>query len=303
VVFALSNNHANFDSTVLSITGSNLDKGASPLPVSVAGVKNWLESSPVNPSSGCAVDSSYAVSCSLNVASPTKMVTYIMPNYLQTGESADIPLIFSTTANAYLNPSYTFINYLAPAAPFSRTIALPQTGQTPTAPIAATSGMDGYSYLGVAWAWITGGGTPPVSPRFTVGSGAESSCITDNLTGLMWVKSPSSTTYMWRAGSVVSYTYPAQAAVDAYNTNNTCGHSDWYLPTVNDLSSLLNDGVVPYTWLNSQGFSNVQARNYWSSSTRASNTNNAWVVDFYGGVVDARDKTTNNYVWPVRGGQ
>lgn len=114
VVFALSNNNASFESTVLSITGSNLDKGANPLPVSVSGVKNWLESSPVNPSAGCTVNpSTYAVSCNLTAGTNPANVTYIMPNYLQTGESADIPLSFSTTAYAYLNPSYTFINYFA----------------------------------------------------------------------------------------------------------------------------------------------------------------------------------------------
>lgn len=113
VVFALSNNNASFESTVLSITGSNLDKGANPLPVSVAGVKNWLESSPVNPSAGCTVNpSTYAVSCNLTAGTNPANVTYIMPNYLQTGESASIPLLFSTTAYAYLNPSYTFINYV-----------------------------------------------------------------------------------------------------------------------------------------------------------------------------------------------
>jgi hypothetical protein len=115
VVFALSNNNASFESTVLSITGSNLDKGANPLPVSVSGVNKWLESSPVNPSAGCTVNAStYAVSCNLTAGTNPANVTYLMPNYLQAGESANIPLIFSSIAYAYLNPSYTFINYLAP---------------------------------------------------------------------------------------------------------------------------------------------------------------------------------------------
>lgn len=117
VVFVLSQNNGSFESTILSITGSNLDKGANPLPVSVGGVSHWLESSPVNPSSNCTVNpSTYAVSCNLTVASNVESVTYVMPNYLQTGESADIPLMFSTSTSAYgfLSPTYTFINYLAP---------------------------------------------------------------------------------------------------------------------------------------------------------------------------------------------
>lgn len=113
VVFSLSTNNTKFESTVLSITGSNLDKGANPLAVNVSGVSNWLESSPFNPSADCTVDpSTYAVSCNLTQASNIESVTYVMPNYLQTGESANIPLIFSTPSYAYLNPSYTFINFI-----------------------------------------------------------------------------------------------------------------------------------------------------------------------------------------------
>jgi hypothetical protein len=180
------------------------------------------------------------------------------------------------------------------------TIALPQTGQTPTAPITATAGMDGYVHAGIPWAYVDSGTTTPAS-RFTVGTAVEADCVTDNLTGLMWVKSPSSTTYVWRTGSVGSYTYPAQEAVNTYNNSNTCGHSDWYLPTVNDLTSLLNDGQAsPATWLNAQGFSNVQADLYWSSSTYASDTAGAWGVDFNSGSVGADDKSYNYYVWPVR---
>ncbi len=44
----------------------------------------------------------------------------------------------------------------------------------------------------------------------------------------------------------------------------------------------------------------MQANNYWSSSTNASNPNNAWNVNFNNGNVDANNKTNNNYVWPVR---
>jgi hypothetical protein len=185
------------------------------------------------------------------------------------------------------------------------TIALPQTGQTPTLPLTATVGMDGYTYIGVPWAYVTSGSTTPAT-RFTVGIDAEADCVTDNLTGLMWVKSPSITTYAWISGTSPNYTYPAQVAVDSYNTANYCGHNDWYLPTVNDLSSLLNDGFIggahkyQSEWLISQGFSNVQANAYWSSSTYASNTTGAWNVNFSSGNVGAGSKTSTTSVWPVR---
>lgn len=39
----------------------------------------------------------------------------------------------------------------------------------------------------------------------------------------------------------------------------------------------------------------VQSNNYWSSTTYADNTNNAWNVNMNNGNVN-----NNNYVWPVR---
>ncbi|MBX9598300.1 MAG: DUF1566 domain-containing protein [Burkholderiales bacterium] len=45
---------------------------------------------------------------------------------------------------------------------------------------------------------------------------------------------------------------------------------------------------------------NVQANNYWSSTSYAPNTNNAWNVNFNNGNVNANNKNNNNYVWPVR---
>lgn len=51
------------------------------------------------------------------------------------------------------------------------------------------------------------------------------------------------------------------------------------------------------------GRANVQANNYWSSTTNANNTDNAWNVNMYNGNVNANNKTNNNYVWPVRAGE
>ncbi|MCP4107236.1 MAG: DUF1566 domain-containing protein [Desulfobacteraceae bacterium] len=46
---------------------------------------------------------------------------------------------------------------------------------------------------------------------------------------------------------------------------------------------------------------NVQSNNYWSSTTYAGNTTNAWNVNLNNGNVNNGNKTMNtNYVWPVR---
>ena len=166
----------------------------------------------------------------------------------------------------------------------------PETGQTTcydvvtnlATPCAGT-GQDGEHRAGVAW---------PV-PRFAVGTGAMLDCVTDNLTGLMWVRSPSTTLATW-----------ANALTGANNLT-LCGFSDWRLPNINELESLVNsEAANPATFLNGQGFTSVQASNYWSSSSSAgSPASDAWIVRMLDGYVAATNKSGSDSVWPVRAGQ
>lgn len=50
------------------------------------------------------------------------------------------------------------------------------------------------------------------------------------------------------------------------------------------------------------GQTNVQSSNYWSATTNANNTSNAWDVNFNNGDVNNDDKSNSNFVWCVRGG-
>lgn len=156
-------------------------------------------------------------------------------------------------------------------------VNLPKTGQTTS----YATGDDGNLQKGAAWP----------SPRFTIdGSGF---CVTDNLTGLMWIRTPDSTLRIWQ-----------DAMTYANGFTNFCGYSDWRLPNRKELGSLINYGQAnSATWLNGQGFSNVQAGSYWSSSTYAYFTGYAWVVNMNYGSVGAGDRTGTYYVWPVRAGQ
>jgi len=47
----------------------------------------------------------------------------------------------------------------------------------------------------------------------------------------------------------------------------------------------------------------VQSSNYWSGTTNANNTTNAWNVNLNNGNVNNDNKTNTNYVWPVRSGE
>jgi len=164
---------------------------------------------------------------------------------------------------------------------------LPETGQTTCTDATgfviacAGTGQDGDLRAGVAWP----------NPRFTVGTGAMVDCVTDNLTSLMWVRAPSATAVAWTAA-------PAGA-----NTLTLCGFSDWRLPNINELESLVNSGVADSSiYLNTQGFSGVQPTVYWSSSSYAGSAL-AWTVYMNIGYVVTFDKSNSFSVWPVRAGQ
>ena len=180
----------------------------------------------------------------------------------------------------------------APAPAPLTSVVLPETGQTTCYDAAftaitctGTSGQDGELRAGVAWP----------APRFVVGTGAGTTdqCVTDSLTGLMWVRAPSATPDTW-----------ANALTSA-NGLSLCGFSDWRLPNRKELRSLIDYGSANNAaTLNTQGFNTVQAVSYWSSSSFAYSTGNAWVVNLLGGNVNVSGKLgLSNYVWPVRAGQ
>ncbi|KJU87045.1 secreted protein containing DUF1566 [Candidatus Magnetobacterium bavaricum] len=174
-----------------------------------------------------------------------------------------------------------------PAEAMSGTISLPQTGQTTS----YAAGDDGALKIGVAWP----------NPRFTANA---NQTVTDNLTGLIWAKDAGTPT----VGSCTGGTKPWQAALDyvaCLNTANYLGYNDWRLPNINELESLVHDGLTDIVaWPNSQGFANVQYWGYWSSTTYASATSNAWLVGVCGSYVNYGPKSISLcYVVPVRSGQ
>ncbi len=153
-----------------------------------------------------------------------------------------------------------------------RMIALAKTGQT----LSYEPGDDGDLQSGVDWP----------NPRFTDhGNGT----VTDNLTGLMWEKSPDSILKTWT--DALSYA----------NTLILGGYSDWRLPNINELESLIKaNEYILATWLNTNGFSNVQSDRYWSSTTSHYVILAAYYVNFYDGWEGVWGKTSTYYVWSVR---
>jgi hypothetical protein len=176
---------------------------------------------------------------------------------------------------------------------------------------------DGALQKGVAWP----------HPRFTDNSNGT---ITDNLTGLIWLKNANcpNTNRNWPTvlNDVASLNSTGTMnGNDCGDTSNGGTHkTDWRLPNVRELSSLLdyaffcslcpsggNNPAIPNTAGTGQGsdndpFLNFVANDYSSSTTAAGDSGIIWVVDFGvgfgGGGIYYAPKTQPFFVIAVRGG-
>ncbi|NTV27271.1 MAG: DUF1566 domain-containing protein [Methanothrix sp.] len=154
------------------------------------------------------------------------------------------------------------------------------------------TGQDGDIRAGVAWP----------NPRFT-DNGDDT--MTDNLTGLMWTKNgkaPGPTTC--GPGTLKSW-QDALNYVRCLNTteNGYLGYTDWRLPNVNELESLVNAEQSNIgLWLRSQGFTYVYSDSYWSSTSLAGYEGYALTVFLQSGEFGTALKSNAIYVWPVRAG-
>ncbi|MBU3914431.1 DUF1566 domain-containing protein [bacterium] len=125
------------------------------------------------------------------------------------------------------------------------------------------------------------------APSFTVlGSGM----VRDNNTKLIWQQQDNDSIYTW-------------ANAGTYCDSLVLGsQSDWRLPIRRELMSIVNYGTHSPS-INGTYFPNTNSSNYWSSTTYAVGTNDAWPVQFYDGFADRVPKTNSHFVRCVRGGQ
>ena len=170
-----------------------------------------------------------------------------------------------------------------PVTVMAGTVDLPRTGQTTCTDTAGNvvacsgTGQDGDIRAGVSWP----------SNRFTIST--DGYCVTDNLTGLMWVRSPDSVQRTW------------QQSLDYANGLSLCGYTDWRLSNVLELESLINaEESNTALWLNMHGFSNVQSDDYWSSTPYSNDPAHVWVVNMFVGFMSNGNGPTTHYAWPVR---
>jgi hypothetical protein len=166
-----------------------------------------------------------------------------------------------------------------------------KTGQTTPHAI----GDDGDLQKGTAWP----------NPRFTDNLDGT---ITDNLTELIWLRDANC--FGLRNWNNALSDCNGLAAGQCGLTDGSIP-GDWRLPNRRELFSLIHDGyttpAVPDTtgigqWSEGDPFINVLSNFYWSSTSHGF-ASYAWVVSMLDGFMDAQNKITFRYTWPVRGGQ
>lgn len=148
-------------------------------------------------------------------------------------------------------------------------------------------------------------------------------CVQDNVTGLMWeVKTNDgglrdwTKTYtnftaeydIWFHGAAVSYGTSTDVSgfVTAVNATKLCGFDDWRLPTVDELQSIVDYGVVApglsNATIDANWFPNTQGGSYFSATPGRIDPY-AWVVNFNDGLCIIDDREASLYVRLVRGTQ
>jgi hypothetical protein len=135
-----------------------------------------------------------------------------------------------------------------------------------------------------------------IDANFPAGGAA----VLDRETGLVWERSPSSTQLTWNPVN------PAFQTALAYCNQRTVGNRwGWRLPTLQELDSLLDPTAVSQPMLPSgHPFTNVGLGPYWTASTDAADTTQAWIVNFgFGNIGPTGKSGLLARAWCVRGGQ
>jgi hypothetical protein len=160
-----------------------------------------------------------------------------------------------------------------------------KTGQT----ISHGARDDGALQKGVTWP----------SPRFNDNNNGT---VSDNLTGLIWTKNANIFNNMKTWNTALSLANNLKSGDYGLTDGSQAG--DWRLPNCRELLSLVDDGNSDPAFPGGHPFTNLITTNrYWTSTTRADHTSDAWAVDFNRGYLTSHLNATYFYVWCVRGGQ
>ncbi len=122
-------------------------------------------------------------------------------------------------------------------------------------------------------------------------------CTVDNVTGLTWQKASTSSQTFANAETAV-------IAAKAFNSGaGLCGKTDWRVPTVNELVSLMDYGGVKGQPSINADAANAMTDIFWSSEQLATATSNKWTVSAKDGSLSYYGVGDSNNVRLVSGGE
>lgn len=166
---------------------------------------------------------------------------------------------------------------------------LPKTGQTSE----KYSGDDGDYEAG----WWKGTDTPNLRTRFIAKPLGEDDddVVIDLATGLMWAADDE------KAGCDYPNLVSWYDAIDYANELTFAGCSDWRIPNIHELSSIIdfgcNNPAIDKTF-----FPNTLSLFYWSSTDALGVADNWWLVNFEAGKKDYKAHYGKYHIRCVRGG-
>ena len=185
----------------------------------------------------------------------------------------------------------------------------------------------GAGSAGFDFTKIANNGTTLAAGAVLGAAATDWACTKDNVTGLTWeVKTTDSglrdwgNTYTWystdgasnglNVGDNTDTTTcggtPAscntEAFVAAVNVDALCGYTDWRMPSLRELKSLVDFSVAAPT-INATYFPNTKVNWFWTANNNSSDSALAWIVFFNNGISLTGGKSSFSYVRLVRGGQ
>ena len=138
--------------------------------------------------------------------------------------------------------------------------------------------------------------TTTTNANYTGGTASDET-ITDTVNNLIWQKCNKGQTGTGCSGGRTAANWAN--SISYCDTLSIGGNSNWRLPTKSELATLLYGSSPPTTHTIFASYTTAFV--YWSSTTYAPLTTNAWFVDFSSGVVDSSLKGFGYYVRCVSG--
>ena len=169
---------------------------------------------------------------------------------------------------------------------------------TPATPVSAQTTANGPYYATPSWDQSL-----PVATRFIVLTNMDSQAVLDRETGLVWERSPTTARF---AGGPPSNQFGGLFAHEHCISLRVGGRMGWRLPTIQELSSLVDTSQTSPALPAGHPFLTVLADDYWSATVYVNSLSPGALrtISFVGGGIGAAGigPAVTLHVWCVRGG-